>query len=86
MEYARYEEQNRQPMKSSNAGPGLIWLLVGLGVGAGAALLFAPRSGRDLRSSITFGCRRAMDGISRGTQELRQHGSNLLRFGRYHAS
>lgn len=85
MEYARYEEQNRQPIKNSNAGPGLIWLLVGLGVGTGAALLFATRSGRDLRNSIAGGCRRTMSGISRGTQELRQRGSNLLSFNRHRA-
>ena len=91
-EYARYEEQEWQLRKipsrgiSSNATG---WLLAGIAIGAGAALLLAPSSGRELRSAIAGGCRRTLDGvrggISRGTKELRERGSNLLSFNRYRA-
>jgi hypothetical protein len=49
----------------------------------------APLTGRELRGAIAHGCRRTLNGISggisRGTQELRQRGSNLLNFNRHHA-
>jgi gas vesicle protein len=65
------------------------WLLAGIAVGAGVALLVAPGSGRELRSAIAGGYRRTWDGvrsgISRGTRELRERGSNLLSFNRYRA-
>jgi gas vesicle protein len=85
MEYSRYQEPSwplRHSSPASGAGPAIAWFLVGIGVGAGAALLLAPTSGRELRDSIGRGCRRTLEGISRGTQELRQRGSNLLNFAR----
>jgi len=54
-----------------------------MGMGGGAALLFAPTSGRELRNAIGHGCRSTLAGISRGTQELRQRGANLLNFRRW---
>jgi gas vesicle protein len=89
--YTEYEEQYGYPEKNSgsNLVSGIKWLLIGAGMGAGAALLLAPITGRDLRGVIVHGCRRALNsigsGISRGTQELREHGSNLLNFNRHHA-
>ena len=65
------------------------WLLAGIAIGAGAALLLAPSSGRELRNAIVGGCRRTLEGvrggISRGTQQLRERGSNLLSFNRHRA-
>ncbi len=86
MEYSRYEEPSWRPDKDpsdSSTGSAITWLLVGIGIGAGVALLFAPTSGRELRGVIAGGCRRTLEGISRGTQELRQRGSNLLNFNRW---
>ncbi|HEY1940125.1 MAG TPA: YtxH domain-containing protein [Candidatus Angelobacter sp.] len=92
MEYARYEEQEWQPKRSPTGGlssNAIGWLLAGIAIGAGAALLLAPGSGRELRSAIAGGYRRTWDGvrggISRGTRELRERGSNLLNFNRYRA-
>jgi gas vesicle protein len=83
MEYSRYEEPSWPARESSSrAGSVITWLLVGAGVGAGLALLLAPTSGRELRSAIGRGCRRTLEGISRGTKELRERGSNLLNFKR----
>jgi gas vesicle protein len=86
MEYSRYEEpgwRQREALSEPASGSAMKWLLVGAGIGAGMALLFAPTSGRELREMIGRGCRRTFDGISRGTQELRQRGSNLLNFNRW---
>ena len=84
-EYARYVgpgwEMEREPERnqSSNA---VGWLLLGIGIGASVALLLTPSTGRELRSALAFGYRRTLSGVSRGTQQLRQHGSNLINFTR----
>jgi hypothetical protein len=86
MEYSRYEEpswRSHEVSPESESGSAMKWLLVGIGIGAGVALLLAPTSGRELRNMIGRGCRRTFDGISRGTQELRERGSNLLNFSRW---
>jgi hypothetical protein len=87
-EYARYEEQN-WPQRSlagrstgASTATSIAWLLVGIGVGAGVALLLTPTNGREVRNSIARTYRRTVAGISRGTQELRQRGSNLISFNR----
>jgi len=84
MEYARYEEPKwgMAPRFAVSGASAITWLLIGLGIGAGAALLLAPTSGRELRSTIFRGCRSALNGISRGTQQLRARGSNLVDFRR----
>jgi hypothetical protein len=95
-EYTQFKEQFKEqywrPERSSNGrvtASTVSWLLIGIGLGAGAALLLAPLTGRELRGAIAHGCRRTLTGIgggiSRGTQELRQRGSNLLNFNRHHA-
>jgi hypothetical protein len=84
-EYARYEgpwwgtEKGPERNQTSNA---LGWLLLGIGIGAATALLLAPSTGRELRNALAFGYRRTIDGVSRGTRQLRQHGSNLINFTR----
>jgi gas vesicle protein len=86
MEYSRYQEPDWRPRNDSSStgsGSAIRWLFVGMGIGAGVALLCAPTSGRELRSAVGRGCRRTIDGISRGTQQLRRHGSNLLNFRRW---
>ena len=51
-------------MAEENKGQGLAWLLVGLGVGALVAILYAPKSGRETREDIARGARE-------GTEYLR---------------
>ena len=90
-DYTEYEEQYWRPERrsGSNLASGIKWLMIGAGIGAGVALLVTPIRGSDLRGAIAHGCRRTLEGISggisRGTQELRQHGSNLLNFNRHYA-
>lgn len=85
---ARYEEQDSQPpvqVRREGMGTAITWLLVGLGIGAGVALLLTPSTGRELRSAVARGYRAALEGVSRGTQELRRRRSNLLNFKRRHS-
>jgi gas vesicle protein len=81
----RYDEENFWPAKISEktvSVNSLVWLLLGMGIGAGAALLLTPANGREVRSALAHGYRRTLDGVSRGTRQLRQHGSNLISFSR----
>jgi len=44
-----------------NAGNKLVYLLIGGGIGAILALLFAPKSGQELRSDIADATRKGID-------------------------
>ena len=37
---------------ADNSGSGLIWFLAGLGIGAAAGVLYAPRSGAETREAL----------------------------------
>ncbi len=83
--YERYEHQKVSQEKSSQntiTGSPIVWLLLGVGIGTGAALLLTPSTGRDLRNALARGYRRAIDGISRTTHQLRRRRSNLTKFRR----
>ena len=84
-EYARYTGPGWQQESESEANVSansIGWLLLGIGIGAGIALLLTPSTGRELRSALASGYRRTIDGVSRGTRQLRRHGSNLIAFNR----
>jgi hypothetical protein len=76
--HAHFEELNRQPAASS-AVP---WLLAGIAIGAAAALLLAPSTGRDLRNAFGRGFRSTLLALNRGTQQLRRRSANVIRFSR----
>jgi YtxH-like protein len=82
MESSHFEQPSwrSQEAAATDAGSALKWLLVGIGIGAGVALLLAPTSGPELRGKIGRGFGQTWNGISRGTENLRQRGSNLLNF------
>ena len=85
-EYERYGEytQTHEEPAGGNAGAGkaIAFLLIGMGVGAAAALLLAPMSGADCREAIRRGYHSTLEGISDRTRDLRERGSNLLGFNR----
>lgn len=82
-EYERYGEYSQQSSQSgANAGTAIMFLLIGVGIGAATALLLAPMSGREVREAIGRGCRTALDGLTQQTRNLRNRGSNLLGFNR----
>jgi YtxH-like protein len=56
----------------------IAFLVAGVGIGAGVALLLAPSSGEDVRHAIGRGYRRTVKRIGRHTQDLRDRAEDLL--------
>ena len=54
----------------SSAADKLTFLLIGAGIGAVLALLFAPKSGRELRGDIADATRRGLDAASEGAHTV----------------
>jgi len=78
--YGDYTQQRTDSAGSSGAGRAVVFLLIGIGIGAAAAVLLTPVSGVECREGIRKGYRNALDGISQQTRSLRERGSNLLGF------
>jgi hypothetical protein len=80
--YGDYTEQSFTETSERNTRTAITWLLAGIGIGAAVAVLFTPRSGRELRGDIAERFRNTVSGMNQRTRELRDRGTNLLRFGR----
>jgi gas vesicle protein len=73
-------------MGECRIGSSLAFLLVGMGIGAGLAILFAPKSGREARKYIA---RRAEDGksyVAAVGKELRRQAEEAVGRGRHLAA
>jgi gas vesicle protein len=81
MDYGRSEERNWQSGGMSSSAIG--WLLAGIAISGGVALLLASSTGSELRHAIAGRCRRTFAGISQQTRQLRARGSNLIGFTRH---
>lgn len=55
---------NYESSENSNVGTAITFLLIGLGAGALAGLLLAPKSGKQLRRDIKRGYDDALDNVS----------------------
>lgn len=66
MRIGRYESS-----ESSNVGTAITFLLIGLGAGALAGLLLAPKSGKQLRRDLHRGYEDAKDKIDDWTEEAK---------------
>ena len=62
---------------NSSASEKLTFLLIGAGIGATLALLFAPKSGRELRGEIADYTRRGVDAAGEGARQLGTRASEL---------
>lgn len=62
-------------MAKHNEGGNFAWFLAGVTVGAAAAILFAPRSGRETRKSIA-------DVAAKGRDLAEEKGREVVEFGR----
>jgi len=60
----------------------VVSFLCGLSIGAGVALLFAPKSGRRLRSQITHAAREQSEKIMEQASDLRDSATEILEQGR----
>lgn len=66
-----------QPSDRSTASTAITFLFIGLGIGALAALLFAPRSGRQMRKLL----RRKYEDAVEQADELLERGTELFERG-----
>ena len=71
-----------EPYRHSDAGSAVPWLLAGIAIGAVAALLLAPSTGREFRNAFGRGFRSTLLALNRSTQQLRRRGANVIRFSR----
>jgi gas vesicle protein len=77
-EYERFGEY--APSDRSKVGTALTFLFVGLGVGALTALLFAPKSGRQLRKTLRRGfedAREVLDDWTDQAGDIARRGADL---------
>jgi hypothetical protein len=76
-----YEASSEDEGMAPVDGRDIAFLLAGAAIGAGLALLFAPRKGSEVRRAIGRGCRRMVDELTeRGhdlREELRERGQHL---------
>ncbi len=75
MSYERFGEY--QASDRSSVGTALTFLFIGLGVGALAALLFAPKTGKQMRRLL----RRRYDDALEGAEELVERGGEWVKRG-----
>ena len=63
---------------NTNRSNGLLYLLVGSGIGAAVALLFAPKSGTELRSDISDMTHRGYDQATELASRVKDQSVDLL--------
>jgi len=68
MRIGRYESS-----ENSNVGTAITFLLIGLGAGALAGLLLAPKSGKQLRKDLKRGYDDAVDTVGDWAGEAKDH-------------
>jgi hypothetical protein len=56
----------------------IAFLITGIGIGSGVALLLAPDSGQEIRHAIGRGCRKTVKTIGRRTEDLRDRAEDFL--------
>jgi gas vesicle protein len=78
-DYERYGEY--QASDRSMVGTALTFLFIGLGAGALAALLFAPKSGKQMRRMLRRKYEDAADAISERADDLKKRGSEWVERG-----
>jgi gas vesicle protein len=71
--------------ESGSAAEKLTFLLIGAGIGATLALIFAPKSGRELREDIADVTRRGIDAAGEGVRRASDTASEWYESGRTRA-
>src|ERR1700752_3105288 len=78
-----YDEYRRD--SGENISTRLTYLLIGGGIGAILALLFAPKSGEELRGDIADATRRGIDRSKEAAQQLGDRAGEYYQVGRERA-
>jgi len=77
-DYQKYGEYNNSASTGvESAKTALIFLSIGMGVGALLSLLLAPRSGPEIREAVRSKLDDTRRGLNRQTSRLRQQASRL---------
>lgn len=67
---------------SDNRSNNIGWFLAGLGLGIGAAILYAPKSGRETRKAIVTGADESREYVASLGRNAREHISNWVDSGK----
>jgi len=67
---------------SDNDNNGILWFLAGLGIGALAGVLYAPRAGSETREAIRARAESGRDYVRDRTREVREQASGWVDRGR----
>lgn len=70
-----WEVENREGQ--GRFGRDVALVLAGVAIGAGVALLFAPRTGEEVRDAIGRSYRRTIEGLSERANDLRERANDL---------
>ena len=65
-------------MRECKVGTNLAFLLAGMGIGAGLAILFAPKSGRESRRYVARRAEAGRDYVAALGQELRRQAEDIV--------
>jgi YtxH-like protein len=75
----QHERETRSAeFENHRRGRDLAFLLAGIGIGSGVALLLAPDSGEEIRHAIGRRYHKTVKRISRHTEDLRERAEDLL--------
>ena len=77
----RIRDRMEASMEEDN-GSRVTWLLVGAAIGAGVALLYAPKSGRDARKYIGRTAKDGREAMENSGREMMDKGKDLYERGR----
>lgn len=66
----------------NQTGEKFLWLLAGVGMGAGVALLFAPKTGRELRRYLSRMAEDSRERLAEGGQDVLEKSKQVLERGK----
>jgi len=78
----RVESNESQSPAGSNAGSNIGWFLTGACIGAAAAVLYAPKSGKDTRKYLTDKTQQGRDAVETASQDIVEAGKDMFERGR----
>jgi gas vesicle protein len=78
--------RNEYDREEANVGTKLTYLLIGGGIGAVIALLFAPKSGTELRGDIADATRKGIEKSKETASQLQERAGEYYEVGRERAS